>query len=1182
MATPVVSAFSAHARNVITMSNQAAIQPGALIADRFVLQEQIGRGRMSSVYRALDKADGDSPVAVKILDTAQPDEIKREVFKRETDALKRLNHPNIVSLRQSGWLVEPEAPYLVLDYLPHSLDEYLKGDLQLSSERFDQYRVMRELAQALAHAHAQGVIHRDIKPSNILLDANGRPCLSDFGISKLRTSLSTGQTLAGYWSPGYAAPEQQEGKPADFKSDVYSLGTVFYHLLSRREPPPEGPRPAAVGNYVRASVDILTILERMLEENPWERRYTASELVIALEGITRQVETLPTQYLVLTNRAISSLRAAGRILSDDRGEAASVIKNNFGGMELNEVYIQQDRRDPDAIRVLGDSLRLICRPTDNGGGLLVVDVHAPYQLEIEQQKERAMPYRAVWEPVASSAEVTANDALGSLIEQLANFEKANAAERENRRSRRDFIVRWEAVLDGQERRISENGLQYEKVADFGDFWQFTLTEPPPNDPNWAEEAPLAVEVPSQTTTRRPRNELVGNLEEIRGNLLTVTKERRRGSQRNRSDIPEKGRLMLDPTEVRSAIRRQKDAIRAFRNNDMASPNLADIIVAPGKATHLPPPDLEYYQDFLSDDKKEAVSRAVSSNELFLIQGPPGTGKTAVIAEIVLQILRRNPDARILLTSQSNVAVDHALTQIANAAGDAPPSMIRLGRSEKINDENWTIQGRSAALHQEVREKCSAVLSELGETERRIRTDAKLAHGSADTNRAAQDDIALWIDEAKVLTAELKEQERQHEIARHGRRSRVMQSFVTDRLDETRQRLKDQFDALTVLLSLPIEYTGTNADEVLEQIVRAAAPPAETENEGELTGPAAELHRVQQSRNAVGEWMRVAWQTSDMQRLIVETSNVVAATCLYSGSNRMPEATFDLAIVDEAGRAAVPEALVPVTKAARVILVGDERQLPPMVDDEIASDESPRSYDDYPLDTSLFQTLVEQAEQEGHWHLAGLRRQYRMHPAIGNLISQAFYDGKLEQGREADDFRTYDWLRRPVRWLSTAGLSDRAENRRGQSFANLAEGAQIHQWLQDFEMECRQRSLHPTVGVISGYQAQVSELTRRIDPDNPTRWQNLQIEVATVDSFQGRECDVVVYSTVRSNPQRNIGFLRDYRRINVALSRARNLLIIVGDDDTMRNAATGMDENPFAKVLEHIRLHPSECETVSAS
>ena len=445
--------------------------------------------------------------------------------------------------------------YLVLNYLPYSLDDYLRGASQLPPEKFDQYRVMRELALALAHAHSQKIIHRDIKPSNILLDANGYPYLSDFGISKLIDQLTIGETLADFWSRGYASPEQQATKPASLKSDIYSLGAVFYHLLSGREPPPEGPRPAAVGNYVRASVDILTILEGMLAEDPDERGYTGTQLVAALEGITRQVETLPRHYLVLTNTAISNLREAGRVLSDDRNEAANVIKNNLGGMEVNEVYVQQDHRDPDTVRILGDSLRLICKPSDDGNGLLVVAIHAPYQLELERQKEWAMPYRAVWEPLQSSGETPANNDLAGLIEQLANFEKENTAQRENRRSRRDFIEQWQSVLDRQERRIGENGLQYEQAEDAGDCWQFILTEPPPNSLNWTEDAPLAVEIPSTTTTGRPYVKPVGNLDEIRGRILTTYKESPRSVQRDMPDIPQSGRLVLNPIEERTGIRR---------------------------------------------------------------------------------------------------------------------------------------------------------------------------------------------------------------------------------------------------------------------------------------------------------------------------------------------------------------------------------------------------------------------------------------------------------------------------------------------------------------------------------------------------------------------------------------------------------------------------------------------------
>ena len=1154
--------------------------PHGLIAERYLIQEPIGEGRTSTVYLAQDQAAGEAPVAVKVLNTSHPDEIKNEVFRREIAALNRLNHPNVVGLRQSGILGDGGQFYLVLDYLPFSLDDYLKDRIEPGITNFDQHRVMRELAQALAHAHSHGVIHRDIKPSNVLLDKDGHPFLTDFGISKLVTDLSIGQTLAGFWSPGYAAPEQQAGQTASFKSDIYSLGAVFFHLLSGQVPLPEGPRPPAVGNYVSAPPHIRGVLEGMLAENPGERKYTAPELVITLEGITRQVETLPTQHLILTNAALRHLRSAGRILSDDRDAAAEVLKNDLGGAELSEVYIQRDRQDPNIVRILGNSLRLICKPNDEGNGLLVLAIHLPYQTELDRQKELAMQYRAIWEILQTSNAAPSNGDLSGLLERLNNFEVENTSEREYRRSRRDFIERWRSALARQEQQIAEHELEYRQVKDAGDYWQFLLSEPPADNLNWPDEVPLEVVVPGITTTTRGRRVSVGTLDEISGQMVTVYKAEPSPSRRDApSALPQQGRLAPSFVEVRTAISRQQKAIREFQSGGLFNPKLANVIVDPGLATHTPLPNLEYGQDWLSEDKKEAVSKAVSSNELFLIQGPPGTGKTAVIAEIVLQILRRNPDTRILLSSQSNIAVDHALNQIAKAAGKVPPTMIRLGRSEKISDENWTIQGRANALRQEVLSKCSTVLQDLAEAERRVRgvADASNAMDEAKSNVGGRS--AVLIEEAKGLVRELRECERRCEIVQRGRNRALLTVRVNEQMEDIKARLKDRFDELTNMLALPVRYSGANADELLEQIIRAIASPLLRNDDVDPLSD--DLRRVQETRSIVQEWTQVAGQTSDIHRLIVEQSSVVGATCLYSGSNRMPEATFDWAIVDEAGRATVPEVLVPLAKSGRVILVGDERQLPPMVDAGIAGEETDDTLDHSPLDTSLFQTLVEQAEREGQWHLTSLRRQYRMHPAIGDLISRVFYDGKLEQGLNAGEFRDYGWLNRPVSWLSTSALPDRAENQRGRSFENRAEADRAVKWLDNFENQCRQRDLRPTLGIISGYQAQVELLRRLIDPENTTRWQHSQIEVATVDSFQGRECDVILYSTVRSNQQSNIGFLRDYRRINVALSRARSALVIVGDDFMMRSAAVGMGENPFARVLEHIRSHTDECEIIPA-
>ena len=131
------------------------------------------------------------------------------------------------------------------------------------------------------------------------------------------------------------------------------------------------------------------------------------------------------------------------------------------------------------------------------------------------------------------------------------------------------------------------------------------------------------------------------------------------------------------------MRRRQRAVDAFLFDQMANPTLAGVIVDPSGSTQMSKPELDFFQIWLSEDKKEVVRRAVSTNDLFLIKGPPGTGKTTVIAEIVLQILHRDPEARILLASQSNVAVDHAITQIASAMDETPPEMVRIGRADRI-------------------------------------------------------------------------------------------------------------------------------------------------------------------------------------------------------------------------------------------------------------------------------------------------------------------------------------------------------------------------------------------------------------------------------------------------------------------------------------------------------------------
>ena len=657
-------------------------------------------------------------------------------------------------------------------------------------------------------------------------------------------------------------------------------------------------------------------------------------------------------------------------------------------------------------------------------------------------------------------------------------------------------------------------------------------------------------------------------------------------------IPRTGLLTVNVMEARSANTRQQSAVNAFLYEQMANPNLANVIIDPSNATRGPETDLDFFQDHLSDDAKGVVRRAVSSNDLFLIQGPPGTGKTSVIAEIVLQILHQNPDARILLTSQSNVAVDHALTQIARASDDAPPEMVRVGRAEKIGSggEAWTLEERALAWRQEVLDRCRPVIEELRQSERAARAAVNTSDKESDSGAANAATIEEWIAEAKDLASQLQEYELEY-ASLDPDTPEVPKAEVADAVERTRTQLREQLKALNELLPEPIDKQDMKEESAaLARIIEAAASPALTETETE--DPAErELLRIQELRKALLQWTGVVGRTSDFQYLIGRSARVVAATCLFSANlfkgdmskdTSESETSFDWAIVDEAGRATVPEILVPIVRSERTILVGDERQLPPMVDALVMEDNGSSS-EDHALDTSLFQSLIEQGEGSTQEYIASLKTQYRMLPAIGSLVSAVFYGGKLENGNLPQSrWSPFDWMPAPVTWISTSSLQNRAESRSGESFANVAEADTVLQLLDKMEVKCRERRRRPTVGVITGYSAQVEHLVTKINPADRTKWRNLEIEIATVDSFQGRECDVVVYSTVRSNRHNTIGFLKDYRRINVALSRARDLLVIVGDDFMMEYATLGPDLNPFASVLNHIRSHPNDCRIVPSS
>lgn len=286
------------------------------------------------------------------------------------------------------------------------------------------------------------------------------------------------------------------------------------------------------------------------------------------------------------------------------------------------------------------------------------------------------------------------------------------------------------------------------------------------------------------------------------------------------------------------------------------------------------------------------------------------------------------------------------------------------------------------------------------------------------------------------------------------------------------------------------------------------------------------------RKLVQDWRTVFGLTDEFKAPLIARANIIAATCLFVGARAMRDMTFDWAIVDEAGRATAPEILVPLVRSRRAIVVGDEKQLPPLLDEALAESKLARAgITADGIEISLFEALVGDATSVNSRIVRMLTTQHRMHPAIGRLISKVFYDGILQHASTTDQ-RTHDlpWVLRPVAWMSTSMLPHRHEIRRGKSYANPSESTIIENLLKRMETSYREAGMQRQVAVISGYAGQIEELQVRLVPTDLVQWKALTIEVATIDAFQGRDSDIVIYSTVRSNAEHRLGFLRDRRRL----------------------------------------------------
>jgi eukaryotic-like serine/threonine-protein kinase len=284
-----------------------------IFGDRYEVEGRIGAGGMAEVWRGHDRVLNRTVAIKTLLPQFARDASFVDRFRREAQAAARLNHPGIVSVYDSG--TDGDTPYIVMHLIEgRTLADFLESGKTLPSVQAA--KIAEEVAEALAAAHAQGVIHRDIKPANIMITRDGKVLVMDFGIARLISGPETApQTSAVMGTASYLSPEQAQGHSVDARTDIYSLGVVLYEMLTGR-PPFTGDSPMAIAyKQVNATPEapssanpevppeLDAVVMRALSKNPANRYQTGKEFADDLERARTGGHVMATPLLPASGEA---------------------------------------------------------------------------------------------------------------------------------------------------------------------------------------------------------------------------------------------------------------------------------------------------------------------------------------------------------------------------------------------------------------------------------------------------------------------------------------------------------------------------------------------------------------------------------------------------------------------------------------------------------------------------------------------------------------------------------------------------------------------------------------------------------------------------------------------------------------------------------------------------------------
>ncbi|UYP00452.1 IGHMBP2 family helicase [Oceanotoga sp. DSM 15011] len=280
--------------------------------------------------------------------------------------------------------------------------------------------------------------------------------------------------------------------------------------------------------------------------------------------------------------------------------------------------------------------------------------------------------------------------------------------------------------------------------------------------------------------------------------------------------------------------------------------------------------------------------------------------------------------------------------------------------------------------------------------------------------------------------------------------------------------------------------------------------------------------------------------------IIEEADIIVTTNSGAGSEYLEKIKFDVNVIDEASQAKEPSCLIPLIKSEKVILTGDHKQLPPTIISKEAKDI---------LEKTLFERLIKKYPD----YSSILRIQYRMNKKIIEFSNENFYNGKLKTSELIKNIKVKNNSNNIISMPENVLIFINSENEETEkqkfgsnSKYNIYEINIINEIINELLKYHDEKE----IGIITPYYDQVDILSEK--------YKNSNLEINTVDGFQGREKNIIIISMVRSNKDNQIGFLKDHRRLNVSLTRSRKKLIIIGDTNTLKN------DEIYNNLINHIK------------